>query len=323
MKINHTLSLLTAAALAIFSTPGRAQTTPAGAATSTTYPLGAVVSDSVPGGRSPAGQQRSRRNRSRQNATRENGTSGNTQDAQYRQSSSANGTAINNSNTTNYNTNNAITSPTGAGSNNATWSDAPAESARKGKATVNSNAPKTGTAAAIGAARSSKEPAITAGSTVRNASIAVFMASSPNYVTLQNALQTVDLDEALGGNDVYTIFAPSNEAFKKLSTTIKGGLLEGRNHDALRELLSYHVVAGSVSSADLMQRIKTGNGQAQLQTLAGKTLTARLGTNGRIVIMDETGKTAEIDSPDNQQANGYVHGINAVLLPKGATSRFQ
>lgn len=336
MKMKLTLSLLTLG-LASIGVAGWAQTTPTGAATSTTYPTGAVVSDSSKPSRS---QQRTmKRNRANKKATNQNsqrntsGTNapaGTPQEGQYRQSSAANGTAVNNSNSTNYNSNNATNGPTGVGSNpsistnpttmsGSASSGSSATSSGSGassNASATDGASKTGTSAAVSGAKTSATPAVVAGSTERNASIHDFIASSPNYTTLQNALQSADLNEMLKGSGSYTLFAPSNSAFKKLPTTMQAGLLEGRNRDALKQLLSYHVVQGSVDAAELTQRIKAGNGKAQLQTAAGGTLTAQIGAGGRVTITDEQGKTAVVDAPDKLQSNGVVHGVDTVLLPK-------
>lgn len=336
MKIKPVFSLLTLG-LALITAPGWAQTTPTGAATSTNYPAGAVVSDSVNSTKPSRAQRRAtKRSRANQNtmnqdSQRNAGSAAATpQEGQYRQSSAANGTAVNNSNSTNYNSNNATNAPTGVGSNpsTATQPTTPNGSGSSGSsattsgnsgsdsASTTNGATKTGTAAAVTGAQTTATPAVVSGSTERNTSIHDFIASSPNYTTLQNALQSTDLYEMLKGNGPYTLFAPSNNAFKKLPATVQAGLLEGRNRDALRQLLSYHVVEGSIDAAELMQRIKTGNGKAQLQTVAGSTLTAQLGPGGRVTITGEQGKAAVVEAPDKLQSNGVVHGVDAVLSPK-------
>ncbi|GAB4023447.1 hypothetical protein [Spirosoma koreense] len=115
MKIKHTLSLI-AVGLTLAATPGWAQTTPTGTATSTTYPQGAIAPDSTPMKGSRDQKRAMRQNR--KNTRNNNGnTNTSVQDARYRESSSSDGTSINNSNTTNYNSNNVTTAPTGAGSN--------------------------------------------------------------------------------------------------------------------------------------------------------------------------------------------------------------
>lgn len=346
MKINWTLSVLTLGA-ALATEAVWAQTTPTGTATSTTYPQGAVAPDSTPASSSRSQRRAMKRNRKamEQNNRMHSGTSANVQDGQYRRSSSSEGTAVNNSNTTNYNSNNVVNAPTGVGSN-PSMTPTPADQVSNGqnnsaaRSSVSSNgsgySPNTGvtpsgtsvstsgSGAAVSGARSSEMPAVKAGSTNRNTSVGDFISSSPNYTTLQNALQSADLFETLKGTGPYTVFAPSNSAFKKLASSTQNGLLEGRNRDALKQLLSYHVVQGEVDAAELGRRIKAGNGKAELQTLAGTTLTAKQESNGSIALTDDQGHTAYIDAADNYKSgNGVVHGISVVLMPKAGGSLFR
>ncbi|WP_460985567.1 fasciclin domain-containing protein [Spirosoma fluminis] len=333
MKIKQIIVPL-ALQVGLFTTVSWAQTTPPGTATPSSYPIGAVAPDSASGAKASRSQKRAMKreqNRMKQNARGTSASSTSPSDGQYRESATSNGTAVNNSNTTNYNSNNVTNAPTGAGSNpNATATPggsgsgtSVSTSGTTTRSDINSGAPKTGTAAAVTGARMTEEPAVKAGSTVRNTSIGDFIASSPNYVTLQNALQSAEMDQTLKGSGPYTLFAPSNSAFKKLPTTVQGSLLEGRNRDALKQLLSYHVVSGSVSAAELTQQIKAGNGKAQLKTLAGATLTAQIGSNDRVTLTDEQGNTATVEDTDQKQMNGVVHGISSVLMPKGGTSAFR
>lgn len=182
---------------------------------------------------------------------------------------------------------------------------------------------KTGTGSAVTGAKTSATPAVIAGSTERNTSIHDFIASSPNYSTLQNALQSADIYNTLKLDGPYTLFAPSNAAFKKLPARMQSGLLEGRNRDALIQLLAYHLVPGLVDRPELTKRIKAGDGKAQLQTVAGGMLTVQMTGNGRLSITDEQGKTSSIEAGGTQQSNGVVHGVNAVLLPESMANRFR
>lgn len=338
MKITHTLGLLTLTT-ALTATVGWSQTTPTGTASPTTYPQGAVAPDSTPASGAGRNQNRAnRRNRSTgnrmdqnsQGTTGQTGTNTSTGDAQYRKSSSSNGTSVNSSNTTNYDVNSSVNAPTGAGSNpNATGTpttppgndDTNNSAANAGTA----NEPKSsaGTAATVTKARMSEQPAVKAGSTERNTSIHDFIASSPNYTTLQNALQSVDLYEKLRGNGPYTLFAPTNQAFKKLPPAMQAGLLEGRNHDALTQLLAYHVVQGTVDAAELNRQIKSGNGKATLPTLAGGILTAQAGASGGITLTDEQGHTVSVEQADQYQQKGVIHTIGAVLMPKRSATAFR
>lgn len=336
MKLNQILNLL-ALATVLSAETTLAQTTPTGAATGTTTPTGAVAPDSTPA--SGRNANRANRRSSRANRTNPSQNAGGSQDAKYRQSSSANGTSINNSNSTNYNSNNATNAPTGVGSNpntsnptsttndSANNPDLSRSGSTSSGSTMSAGTPKpgaaTGTGMAVKTARTTEEPAVAAGSTDRNTSIGDFVASSPNFTTLQNALQSAGLSEALKGVDPVTVFAPSNSAFKKLPSAVQNTLLEGRNHSALAKLLSYHVVKGAVDAAELKRQINAGNGKARLETLAGGTLTAKMGPNGHITLTDEQGGTAHVDAADTFQTNGVVHGVDAVLMPKGGTAAFQ
>jgi hypothetical protein len=119
MKIKPFIALL-AVGIALTATTSRAQTTPTGAATSTTYPQGAIAPDSMSAGKASRQQKRAMRPNKRmmnQNASKAGATNTSVQDAKYRESSASDGTSINNSNTTNYNSNNVTNAPTGAGSN--------------------------------------------------------------------------------------------------------------------------------------------------------------------------------------------------------------
>ncbi|SOD97657.1 fasciclin domain-containing protein [Spirosoma fluviale] len=346
MKIKQSFSLL-ALGTTLLAVPVWAQTTPPGAATSTTYPQGAIATDSMP--TKPSRDQKRAMKRNKRATNQKAGSTGTTtntssQDAAYRESSSSVGTAVNNSNTTNYNSNNVTNAPTGAGSNpNAMGasnpSTTPADQVSNGQnnsaarsssssagaayspntGATDSNA---GTAAAVSGEKNSKEPAVKAGSTERNTSIGDFVASSPNFITLQNALQSANLWDVLKGSGPYTIFAPTNNAFKKLSSTAQGALLDGSNRDALKQLLSYHVVDGSLSVEELGRQAKAGNGKAQLKTLAGSTLTVQE-SNGRLTITDEQGHTATVEEAGQRQSNGMVYGINNVLMPKSGAEAFK
>jgi len=342
MKINQPLSLL-ALGTALLATPSWAQTTPTGAATSTTYPQGAITTDSSLAKPSREQKRAMKRNRKMTNQASTNaGTTTNTspQDANYRKSSASVGTAVNSSNTTNYNSNNVTNAPTGAGSNpNSMAAPTPADQVSNGQnnsaarssssSTGSAYSPNTGaadsnagTAEAVSGMKTSKEPAVKAGSTVRNTSIGDFVSSSPNYVTLQNALQSADMWETLKGSGPYTLFAPTNAAFKKLSPTAQGALLDGSNREALKQLLAYHVVSGTLSTDELSKQVKAGNGKAQLKTLSGATLTVQE-SNGHLTLTDEQGKTATVDGMDNRQSNGVVYGINSVLTPKSGMDAFR
>lgn len=256
------------------------------------------------------------------------------QDARYMRTSVSDGTATNNSNTTNYNSNNAVNNPTGAGGNPNTHT-APGKPATSDmgslertdgmkNGTNSTSGANAGTAAAIEKApTNSKTPAVDAGSTDRNTTIGDFIASSPNYTTLQNALQATGLGETLKAGGSYTLFAPSNAAFRKVSADLAGKLLDGNNRDALKQLLLNHVVDGAVNAGQLKEKIKASNGKATLKTMAGGTLTATLESGGSITLTDAQGQTARVTGSDVAQTNGVVHEVSSVLMSQMGASAFR
>lgn len=123
-----------------------------------------------------------------------------------------------------------------------------------------------------------------------------------NLSTLVKALQAAGLVEALSAEGPFTVFAPTNEAFAALGTTLDD-LLKPENKEKLAGILKYHVVSGKVMAADL----KDGQKAA---TLNGAEIT--ISTKDGVKLND--GK-ATVTSADVAASNGVVHIINAVILP--------
>lgn len=141
-------------------------------------------------------------------------------------------------------------------------------------------------------------------------------ANSADHTTLVAAVQAAGLVETLKGRGPFTVFAPVNDAFENLPEGTVQTLLQPANRAALTKVLTYHVVAGRVTAADLMQRIRQGHGTATLRTVSGGTLTAVMNGPGNVVIRDETGGVASVTTYDVLQSNGVIHVVNRVLLPR-------
>jgi uncharacterized surface protein with fasciclin (FAS1) repeats len=92
-------------------------------------------------------------------------------------------------------------------------------------------------------------------------------------------------------------------------------LLQPENKATLTKVLTYHVVAGRLSAADLRQQIKAGNGTAELTTVEGGKLWASLHEGKHIMLKDEKGGTAVVTIPDVFQSNGVIHVIDTVVMP--------
>jgi len=138
--------------------------------------------------------------------------------------------------------------------------------------------------------------------------------NSRDHTTLVAAVQAAGLADTLSGAGPFTVFAPTNAAFERLPAGTVQTLLRPENRTMLQTVLTYHVVPGRLTAADLMQRIRAGNGMARLTTVQGGTLTARMmGRN--IVLTDARGGTATVSQADVMQSNGVIHVTNAVSLP--------
>ena len=138
--------------------------------------------------------------------------------------------------------------------------------------------------------------------------------NSKDHTTLVAAVKAAGLVDTLEGPGPFTVFAPTNEAFAKLPADTVDTLLKPENKDQLVKILTYHVVAGKVSSKELVKLIKSGGGKAMLKTVAGGTLTASL-QGSKVVLTDEKGGTATVTIADVYQSNGIIHVVDAVLLP--------
>ncbi len=127
--------------------------------------------------------------------------------------------------------------------------------------------------------------------------------SAGSFKTLVAAVKAAGLVETLKGHGPFTVFAPTDEAFAKLPEGTLASLLKPENKDKLVAILTYHVVAGKVLAADVVKTdsVKTVNGQPVNVSRKGDT------------VMIEG---AKVLTTDILGANGVIHVIDSVLLPK-------
>lgn len=138
---------------------------------------------------------------------------------------------------------------------------------------------------------------------------------SADHTTLVAAVSAAGLVETLKGRGPFTVFAPTNAAFAALPAGTVETLLKPENKTALAGVLTYHVVAGRLDAATLMERIRAGNGTAILRTVNGAELRAVMNGPRNIQIRDAKGNTANISTYDVYQSNGVILVIDRVLLP--------
>jgi uncharacterized surface protein with fasciclin (FAS1) repeats len=139
-------------------------------------------------------------------------------------------------------------------------------------------------------------------------------ANSPINKTLVAAVKAGGLVDTLNSPGPFTVFAPTDDAFAKLPAGTVDTLVKPENKDTLDKILTYHVVAGRISSRQLAGMIKKGGGKATLKTVQGEDLTASMSGNN-IILTDAKGGTATVTTADVFQSNGVIHVIDTVLMP--------
>ncbi len=139
--------------------------------------------------------------------------------------------------------------------------------------------------------------------------------NSKDHTTLVAAVKAAGLVDTLSGPGPFTVFAPTDEAFKKLPAGTVDTLVKPENKATLTKILTYHVVPGKVSAADLGAKIKQGNGKAMLKTVQGEDITAEM-SGGKVVLVDAKGGKSTVTIADVNQSNGVIHVVDTVLMPK-------
>ena len=129
--------------------------------------------------------------------------------------------------------------------------------------------------------------------------IAQTAATTPELSTLSRLITQAGLADTLGAAGPYTVFAPDNEAFKAVPQATMDAL--AKDPAQLKAVLSYHVVAGRVASAEVK------NGPAK--SVQGANLA--LSRAGSFVTVED----AVVTTPDVGASNGVVHIVDRVLMP--------
>ena len=124
--------------------------------------------------------------------------------------------------------------------------------------------------------------------------------SAGHFTTFAAAVDSAGMIDSLAAKGPFTVFAPTDEAFRKLPSGAYDALL--RDSAKLKAVLSYHVVAGYFMARDM----KSG----EVMTLQGSSLTAAVSSSEVRV------NGARVTQADLIATNGIVHGIDAVILPK-------
>ena len=127
--------------------------------------------------------------------------------------------------------------------------------------------------------------------------------SIDGFKTLVAAVKAAGLVDTLSGKGPFTVFAPTDEAFKKLPKGTLETLLKPENKDKLVAILKYHVVSGKVMAKDVVNLKKA-------KTVQGSNVSIKV-KEGKVMIDKATVAKADVAC-----SNGVIHVIDTVILPK-------
>ena len=124
-----------------------------------------------------------------------------------------------------------------------------------------------------------------------------------SFKTLAAALEAAGLVDTLKGDGPFTVFAPTDAAFAKLPAGTVEDLLKPENREKLKAILTYHVVAGKVTAAQV-SKLKMA------KTVQGSDV--KVSASGGKVKIDN----ANVVKTDVGASNGVIHVIDTVLMPR-------
>lgn len=158
-----------------------------------------------------------------------------------------------------------------------------------------------GTAACGGETPNAADP--TSSASMGKADIVATAEGAGSFKTLLKALEAADLVTTLHGEGPFTVFAPTDDAFKKLPPGTVESLLKPENKERLKAVLTYHVVPGKVVAAEAVKltSAKTVNGKDLKLSASGSEL--KVGS-------------ATVIKADVMASNGVIHVVDAVILPE-------
>lgn len=148
-----------------------------------------------------------------------------------------------------------------------------------------------------------------------NKTIVENASTAKDLSTLVAAVKAAGLVETLSGKGPFTVFAPTNQAFEKLPAGTVDTLLKPENKAKLTKVLTYHVVSGTYTAAQLTAAARGNGGSSTLKTVQGEPLTVKL-QDGKVWVIDAKGGKASVTTADVMQSNGVVHVVDTVLMPK-------
>ena len=131
-------------------------------------------------------------------------------------------------------------------------------------------------------------------------------AKAGKFTTFLKVVEAAGLTETFKGQEQFTIFAPTDEAFARLPEITLSSLLKPENVERLKAVLSYHVLPVKMMSSEMGKK-------ADVPTLLGQTLKIESSNALRI-------NNVNIQKADIEASNGVLHVINSVLTPAKAVA---
>ncbi|WP_378177927.1 fasciclin domain-containing protein [Aquimarina sp. SS2-1] len=135
------------------------------------------------------------------------------------------------------------------------------------------------------------------------------------FSELNKIVQSSEYAEKFSGQKTYTVFAPLNGAFKKLSKETIEKLMSSENKDDMTAIMNCHIIPGTINEQDIIKAINEGGGSVKLRTLGGTRLIASR-KRGKIYLIDKNGNSGRLMKTDIEATNGMIHTLETVMLPR-------
>lgn len=163
------------------------------------------------------------------------------------------------------------------------------------------------------------EEGIDLGMSTADKTIGEIVMSSEQFTTLAKAVKAAGLDSMLTGEDMYTVYAPTNEAFEALDSGVLDNLMKPENKEKLVDLISFHVVEGRQYEGDMAvaseeDSAKMSKGESNME---GAPVSDSEGEPMNVIVTPEGVEVedADIVSGNIEAKNGVIHIIASVLAP--------
>jgi uncharacterized surface protein with fasciclin (FAS1) repeats len=137
---------------------------------------------------------------------------------------------------------------------------------------------------------------------------------SKDHTKFIELLKMADLEGTLRGKGPYTVFAPTDNAFKKLTPETLSELTNADNKDLLKKVLSYHIVKGEFDADLIIEEVKLSKGKTNFKTIMDELINPRMNGNDNLVLLDKSNKIANVSIYNVYMSNGILYVIDGVLM---------